>query len=250
MEEISKKIAIVTGASRGLGKATALALAKEGYFVIGTATSENGASAITTALNEAGGTGTGEGYVLNIADKNTIETFFKKLDEKNLAPAILVNNAGITRDNLMLRMKDEEWEEVIETNMTSIFRMSKLCLKPMIKARWGRIINISSISGTVGLPGQANYSAAKAGVIGFGKALAKEIASRNITVNAIAPGFIESDMTNALSEERKEKILSEIPMGRIGKPEDIAAAVVFLASDAASYITGQTLHVNGGMLMV
>jgi 3-oxoacyl-[acyl-carrier protein] reductase len=243
-----KKIAIVTGATRGLGKAIALALAKENCFVIGTATSEKGAEAITAVFKAVGVDGFGK--VLNVADKEAVETFFKDLETQNQAPAILVNNAGITRDNLMLRMKDEDWDEVIATNLTSIFRMSKLAMKFMLKARWGRIINISSISGTVGLPGQANYSAAKAGVIGFGKALAKEIASRNITVNAIAPGFIQSDMTDALSEDRKAVILSEIPMGRIGQPEDIAAAVVFLASDAASYITGQTLHINGGMYMV
>lgn len=244
---MAKKIALVTGASRGIGKAIAIALAQQDNFLIGSATSPQGAAAITAYLSTAGLSG--YGIVLNVADKASIAETFERLTAAQHLPAILVNNAGITRDNIMLRMQDEEWDEVIATNLTSLFRVSKASLKQMLKNRWGRIINIGSVSGTIGLPGQTNYSAAKAGVLGFSKALAKEIASRNITVNAVAPGFINSAMTEALTPELKSKVLSEIPLNRIGQPEEVAATVAFLASDNASYITGQTVHVNGGLYM-
>jgi len=244
---ISGKIALVTGASRGIGKAIALDLAAKGAVVVGTATSQAGADGITAYLAEAGNTG--RGYVLNVADSASIESFMSAITAEVGSPAILVNNAGITRDNLMLRMKDDEWDSVINTNLTAIYRMTKACLKAMTKARWGRIVNISSVVGSSGNPGQANYAAAKAGLEGFSRALAREIGSRNITVNSVAPGFIATDMTQALPEEQKDKLLASIPAGRLGQPEEIAAAVGFLASAEASYITGVTLHVNGGMYM-
>ena len=244
---ISGKIALVTGASRGIGKAIALELAAKGAVVVGTATSHAGADGITAYLAEAGNTG--RGYVLNVADSASIESFMSAITAEVGSPAILVNNAGITRDNLMLRMKDDEWDSVINTNLTAIYRMTKACLKAMTKARWGRIVNISSVVGSSGNPGQANYAAAKAGLEGFSRALAREIGSRNITVNSVAPGFIATDMTQALPEEQKDKLLASIPAGRLGQPEEIAAAVGFLASAEAGYITGVTLHVNGGMYM-
>lgn len=244
---IAGKIALVTGASRGIGKAIALELAARGAVVVGTATSEAGAEGISAYLKEAGNAG--RGYVLNVADPASIEAFMAAMTADVGAPLILVNNAGITRDNLMLRMKDDEWDSVINTNLTAIYRMSKACLKAMTKERWGRIISISSVVGSSGNPGQANYAAAKAGLEGFSRALAREIGSRNITVNAVAPGFIATDMTHVLPEEQKEKLLASIPAGRLGQPEEIAAAVGFLASAEAGYITGTTLHVNGGMYM-
>ena len=205
------------------------------------------ADGITAYLAEAGNTG--RGYVLNVADSASIESFMAAITAEVGSPAILVNNAGITRDNLMLRMKDDEWDSVINTNLTAIYRMTKACLKAMTKARWGRIVNISSVVGSSGNPGQANYAAAKAGLEGFSRALAREIGSRNITVNSVAPGFIATDMTQSLPEEQKDKLLASIPAGRLGQPEEIAAAVGFLASAEAGYITGVTLHVNGGMYM-
>ena len=241
------KVALVTGATRGIGRAIALRLGAQGATVIGTATSETGAAAISAALAEAGVSG--RGVVLDVAQPEAIETVLEQISSEFGAPLIVVNNAGITRDNLMLRMKEEEWQAVINTNLTAIFRVTKACLKGMTKARWGRIVNISSVVGSMGNGGQANYAAAKAGLEGFGRALAAEIASRNITVNAVAPGFIETDMTRALPEAQREKLLTQVPAGRLGLPEDIAAAVAFLVSEEASYVTGTTLHVNGGMYM-
>ncbi|SMF94895.1 3-oxoacyl-[acyl-carrier-protein] reductase [Methylomagnum ishizawai] len=244
---MSSQIAIVTGASRGIGRAIALRLAQDGHTVIGTATTEAGAEAITQTLAEAGLKGAGK--VLNVAEAEAIEPFIKAVSDQFGVPTILVNNAGITRDNLMLRMKDEEWDEVIRTNLTSIFRLSKACLKGMMKARTGRIVNVTSVVGATGNAGQANYAAAKAGIIGFGKSLAKEVGSRNITVNSVAPGFIDTDMTRALPEEHRKALLSNIPLARLGEAHEIASAVAFLCSDGAGYITGETLHVNGGMHM-
>jgi 3-oxoacyl-[acyl-carrier protein] reductase len=241
------KVALVTGASRGIGHAIALALGKEGAVVIGTATTENGAAHITAALKNAGIEGCG--LVLNVADKASIASMFDIIKKNFGMPAILVNNAAVTQDNLFLRMKDDEWDTIIETNLSSIFRVTKMCARDMLKARWGRIISIGSVVGTTGNAGQVNYSAAKAGLIGFTKSLAQEIGSRDITVNAVSPGFIDTDMTRDLPEEQRNALLSRIPMQRLGSPEDIAHAVVFLASEAAGYITGQTLHVNGGMFM-
>lgn len=241
------KVALITGATRGIGRAIALRLGKEGAVVIGTATSESGAAAITAALADAGITG--RGLVLNVEQPEAIEAVLEQITSDFGVPQIIVNNAGITRDNLMLRMKEDEWQAVINTNLTAIFRVCKASLKGMTKARWGRIINISSVVGSMGNGGQANYAAAKAGLEGFGRSLATEIASRNITVNAVAPGFIDTDMTHALPEAQREKLLAAVPAGRLGQPEDIAAAVAFLASDEAAYITGATLHVNGGMYM-
>lgn len=243
----SDKVALVTGATRGIGRAIALALGQQGHTVVGTATSAEGAERISAAFAEAGVKG--KGVVLNVADAESIDQTIAAINAEFGAPQIVVNNAGITRDNLMLRMKTDEWDDVINTNLSAIFRVTKACLKGMTKARWGRIINISSVVGSMGNPGQANYAAAKAGLEGFSRALAAEIASRNITVNAIAPGFIETDMTQALPEAQRELLLKQVPAGRLGQPEDIASAVAFLASDAASYITGTTLHVNGGMYM-
>ncbi|KGD63909.1 3-oxoacyl-ACP reductase [Alcanivorax nanhaiticus] len=237
-----KKVALVTGASRGIGRAIANKLIEDGFFVVGTATSEGGAAAIGEALSA-----NGAGKVLNVADRQSVETTLKSINEEFGAPVVLVNNAGITRDNIMLRMKDDEWEDVINTNLNSLYRVSKGCLKGMTKARWGRIINISSVVGTMGNAGQANYAAAKGGVEGFTRALAREVGSRNITVNSVAPGFIQTDMTDALPDAQKESLLSGIPLGRLGQPEEIASAVAWLASDGGGYVTGTTLHVNGGM---
>jgi 3-oxoacyl-[acyl-carrier protein] reductase len=238
---------VVTGASRGIGQAIALELGTRGATVIGTATSDTGAGAITAALAESGVRGTG--MVLDVTDADSIAAFFKAVQDEYGSPTVLVNNAGITRDNLMMRMKDDEWDAVISTNLSSAFRMSKACLRGMMKARHGRIITISSIIGATGNPGQANYAATKAGVIGFTKSLAREVGSRSITVNAVAPGFIDTDMTRALPEEQRKQLLDQIPMARLGDVKDIANAVAFLASEEASYITGETLHVNGGMFM-
>jgi 3-oxoacyl-[acyl-carrier protein] reductase len=244
---LNDEIVVVTGASRGIGRAIALELGARGATVIGTATSDKGAEAITASLAESKVRGTG--MVLDVTDADSIATFLKAVQDAYGNPTVLVNNAGITRDNLMMRMKDEEWDAVISTNLTSAFRMSKACLRGMMKARRGRIITISSIIGATGNPGQANYAATKAGVIGFTKSLAREVGSRNITVNAVAPGFIDTDMTRALPEEQRKHLLDQIPMARLGDVKDIANAVAFLASDEASYITGETLHVNGGMYM-
>lgn len=241
------KVAVVTGASRGIGRAIALRLAKDGHTVIGTATSESGADAISAALAEAGLRG--KGMVLDVAVADSIEPFFKAVNEAFGAPLILVNNAGITRDNLLMRMKDEEWEDIIRTNLSSVYRMCKAALRGMMKAREGRMINITSVVGAMGNAGQTNYAAAKAGIIGFTKSLAREVGSRNITVNAVAPGFIDTDMTRALPEESRKALLDHIPLARLGFAEEIAGAVAFLCSDDAAYITGETIHVNGGMYM-
>jgi len=247
MLAIDGKIALVTGATRGIGKAIALQLASQGAIVVGTATSEAGAQAITAALGEVGNAGTG--MVLNVSDADSVADMLKAIVDAYGAPSILVNNAGITRDNLLMRMKNDEWDDVVNTNMSSIFRMAKGFLRGITKARWGRVINISSVVGSMGNMGQANYAAAKAGVEGFSRAMAREVASRNITVNSIAPGFIATDMTAALGEEQKDVLRKQIPLQRLGTPEDIATLVGFLASDAGAYITGETIHVNGGMYM-
>lgn len=238
------KVALVTGASRGIGKAIATELKALGATVIGTATSANGAEKISEYLGE------GRGLVLNVTDNDSIAAMFAIITAEHGAVDILVNNAGITRDNLFMRMKEDEWDDIINTNLSSIYKISKAVMRPMMKNRFGRIINIGSVVGTMGNAGQANYAAAKAGVIGFTKSLAREVASRGITVNTIAPGFIDTDMTQTLTDEQKQGIFSQVPANRLGKPEEIAHAVVFLASDMASYITGETLHVNGGMYMV
>lgn len=241
------KIALVTGASRGIGAAIADLLGEQGATVIGTATSESGAAAISARFAEKGLVG--KGLALNVNDAEAVESAVKAISTEFGAPTILVNNAGITRDNLMLRMKDDEWNDVINTNLTAVFRVSKACLRGMTKARWGRIINISSVVGSMGNAGQTNYSATKAGVEGFTRSLAREIGARGITVNAVAPGFIDTDMTKELPEAQREALQTQIPAARLGQPEEIAAAVAFLASEAAGYITGDTLHVNGGMYM-
>jgi len=244
---LENEIALVTGASRGIGKSTALALGKQGASVVGTATSDKGAEAISAYLAEAGIKG--KGLVLNVTDSASIDDCLKAMEAEFGMPTILVNNAGITRDNLLMRMKDEEWDDIINTNLTSIYRLSKAVLRTMMKARKGRIISITSVVGAMGNAGQTNYAAAKAGVMGFTKALAREAGSRGITVNAVAPGFIDTDMTKVLPDDQKNALLTQIPMGRLGQPEEIAAAVAFLASPEAAYITGTTLHVNGGMYM-
>ncbi|MGV6988414.1 3-oxoacyl-ACP reductase FabG [Testudinibacter sp. P80/BLE/0925] len=238
------KIALVTGASRGIGKAIAEELAAKGATVIGTATSEAGAQAISAYLGE-----NGKGLVLNVADTASIDQTLAQIKAEFGEIDILVNNAGITRDNLLMRMKEEEWNDIIDTNLTSIFHLSKAMLRSMMKKRYGRIINIGSVVGSSGNPGQTNYCAAKAGVIGFSKALAQEVASRGITVNVVAPGFIATDMTHALTEEQKQSILVNVPAGKLGEAKDIAKAVAFLASEDAGYVTGTTLHVNGGLYM-
>ena len=248
MFDLNNKVCLVTGATRGIGQAIAQQLGKQGAVVIGTATSPNGADSISTDLSAAGITGTGK--VLNVTDDDAVQTLIKDLTQEYGAIEVLVNNAGITRDNLTMRMKEQEWDDIIATNLKSVFRLSKSVLRGMMKARTGRIINITSVVGVSGNAGQANYAASKAGVIGFTKSLAQEIGSRGITVNAIAPGFIETDMTKALSDEQVTKLVAGIPSARLGAPSDIAAAVVFLASDESAYITGTTLHVNGGMVMV
>ncbi|CAG9254197.1 3-oxoacyl-(acyl-carrier-protein) reductase FabG [Burkholderia diffusa] len=244
---LDKQVAIVTGASRGIGRAIALELARQGATVIGTATSESGAAAITAGFAEAGVTG--RGAVLNVNDAAAAEALIDATVKEFGALHVLVNNAGITQDQLAMRMKDEDWDAVIDTNLKSVFRLSRAVLRPMMKARGGRIINITSVVGSAGNPGQANYAAAKAGVAGMTRALAREIGSRGITVNCVAPGFIDTDMTKTLPEEQQAALKTQIPLGRLGSPEDIAHAVVFLASPQAGYITGTTLHVNGGMYM-
>ncbi|UAX41551.1 3-oxoacyl-ACP reductase FabG [Pasteurella canis] len=236
------KIALVTGATRGIGRAIAEELAEKGAFVIGTATSEKGAESISAYLDEKG-----KGLVLNVSDPTSIDATLEKIKADFGDIEILVNNAGITRDNLLMRMKDEEWFDIMQTNLTSVYYLSKAMLRSMMKKRFGRIITIGSVVGSMGNPGQTNYCAAKAGLIGFSKALAKEVASRGITVNVVSPGFIATDMTEVLTDEQKAGILSQVPAGRLGEPKDIAKAVSFLASEDASYITGTTLHVNGGM---
>ncbi|HJV07171.1 MAG TPA: 3-oxoacyl-ACP reductase FabG [Chromobacteriaceae bacterium] len=239
------KIALVTGASRGIGAAIADLLAEEGATVIGTATSESGAAAIQERLSAKGGAG----RVLNVTADGAIEALVDSVEKEFGAVTILVNNAGITRDGLLMRMKDEDWDAIMDTNLKSVFKASKAVMRSMMKARWGRIINIASVVGAMGNAGQANYAAAKAGIMGFTKSMAREVGSRNITVNCVAPGFIDTDMTRALPEAQREALVQQIALGRLGDAKDIADAVAFLASDRAAYITGQTLHVNGGMLM-
>jgi len=241
---MTKSIALVTGASRGIGKAISERLAKDNFFVIGTATTDHGAQAITDYLGE-----NGYGLKLDVTDTASIESVIDTINNDYGTPIVLVNNAGITRDNLLMRMKDEEWFDIINTNLTSVFRLTKSVIRGMMKAKTGRIINISSVVGSTGNAGQANYAAAKAGIIGFTKSMAKELGSRNITVNTVSPGFIDTDMTKELNEDIKNSLLTNIPLGRLGTTEEIAHAVAFLASANASYITGETLHVNGGMFM-
>ncbi|HMT92657.1 3-oxoacyl-ACP reductase FabG [uncultured Thiothrix sp.] len=241
------EVALVTGASRGIGRAIAETLGQQGATVIGTATSENGAQAITDYLAAAGIQGLGK--VLDVAKSESIDTLVAALSKEYGGISILVNNAGITRDNLLMRMKDEEWDSIINTNLSSIFRMSKACIRSMMKAKKGRIISISSVVGASGNPGQTNYAAAKAGLVGFSKSLARELGSRNITVNVVAPGFIDTDMTRELSEDQRAAIFQNIPLGRLGQPEEIAGAVLYLASPVGAYVTGETIHVNGGMYM-
>lgn len=244
---IKDKVTLVTGASRGIGAAISDHLGAEGAIVVGTATSESGAEKITARFAEKGINGVGK--VLNVTDADSVTALLKEIQSECGAPAILVNNAGITKDNLLMRMSEDEWFDVVNTNLSAVFRLSKACLRGMMKARWGRIINVSSVVGSMGNAGQSNYAATKAGVEGFARSLAKEIGSRGITVNTVAPGFIDTDMTKELSEDQKELMLSQIALGRLGQPEEIAAVVSFLASDAGGYITGDTLHVNGGMYM-
>ncbi len=241
---MTKQIALITGASRGIGRAIAERLADDGFFVIGTATSDAGADSISAYLGE-----NGKGMKLDVSDSESVSSIIKTINDDFGAPTVLVNNAGITRDNLLMRMKDDEWDDIINTNLTSVFRMSKAVLRGMMKVKTGRIINISSVVGSTGNAGQANYAAAKAGMIGFTKSMAKEVGSRNITVNTVAPGFIDTDMTRELNDDVKNALLSSIPLSRLGEAKEIAHAVAFLASAGASYITGETLHVNGGMFM-
>ena len=244
---VEQKVALVTGASRGIGAAIADNLGTAGNIVIGTATTEAGAEKISQRLALKNIVGCG--IMLNVTDADSIDTVLKAIIEEFGAPTILVNNAGITKDNILMRMKEDEWMDVVNTNLTSVFRLAKACVRPMTKARWGRIINISSVVGSMGNGGQSNYSASKAGVEGFARALAKELGSRSITVNTVAPGFIDTDMTKDLPDANKEAMLTQIPLARLGAPEEIAAVVSFLVSDAAGYITGETIHVNGGMYM-
>ena len=241
---MTKQLALVTGASRGIGRAIAERLAQDGFFVLGSATTENGAAAISAYLGE-----NGLGLALDVSDASSIDIVMKAISDEFGTPHVLVNNAGITRDNLLMRMKDDEWDDIISTNLTSVFRMSKAVLRGMMKAKTGRIINISSVVGSTGNAGQANYAAAKAGMIGFTKSMAKEVGSRNITINTVAPGFIDTDMTKELSDEIKNGLLASIPLARLGQATEIAHAVSFLASDGAAYITGETLHINGGLFM-
>jgi len=247
MIDLEGQVTLVTGASRGIGRAIAESLGKAGATVIGTATSDKGADSISEYFSSTGISG--KGMKLNVTDPDSIDTVLKSIAEDFGAITILVNNAGITRDNLLMRMKEEEWNDIISTNLSSVFRLSKACLRGMMKARKGRIISISSVVGATGNAGQANYAAAKAGVVGFSKSLAQEIGSRGVTVNVVAPGFIDTDMTRELSEVQRDSLLQHIPLKKLGQSEDIANAVLFLASDMAAYISGETLHVNGGMYM-
>jgi 3-oxoacyl-[acyl-carrier protein] reductase len=241
------KVALVTGASRGIGRSIAEALAGSGFIVVGTATSDAGAQSITQYLQAAGNSGCG--MTLKVGDEENISGVIKTITETYAAPLVLVNNAGITRDNILMRMKTDEWDDVIDTNLSALYRVSKACLRGMTKARWGRIVNITSVVGSMGNIGQSNYAATKAGAEGFSRALAREIGSRSVTVNCVAPGFIDTDMTRELSDEQRELMLRQIPLGRLGAPEEIGALVAFLCSDVAGYITGETIHVNGGMHM-
>lgn len=245
---MDKRVALVTGASRGIGAAISDRLVEDGFFVVGTATTDNGANAITERFS--GLSGEGVGLTLNVTDSESVASVIKQITIDHGAPVILVNNAGITRDNLFMRMKDSEWQEVIDTNLNALFTVTKACIKGMTKARFGRIINISSVVGSMGNPGQANYAATKAAADGFSRALAAEVGSRAITVNSVAPGFIDTDMTKELPEAQREALLQKIPLGRLGDVKEIAGAVSFLAGDDASYVTGSTLHVNGGMYMI
>ncbi|MAY43561.1 MULTISPECIES: 3-oxoacyl-ACP reductase FabG [unclassified Neptuniibacter] len=244
---IEGKVALVTGATRGIGKAIAQELGKQGAIVIGTATSANGAEAISAYLSESGINGTG--LVLDVADSDSVTSVLKTIQADFGTIEVLVNNAGITRDNILMRMKDDEWDSVMNTNLNSVFRLVKGCLRGMTKARWGRIISVSSVVASMGNAGQANYAAAKSGMEGFTRALAREVGSRNITVNCVAPGFIDTDMTSGLADEHKEALKSQIPMNRLGQPEEIAAVVGFLASQGGGYVTGESIQVNGGMYM-
>jgi 3-oxoacyl-[acyl-carrier protein] reductase len=241
----STRIALITGASRGIGAAIAQALAQDGVIVVGTATTEAGAAQISEALAPA----SGRGEVVDVARGESVDQLFARLAELDLQPTIVVNNAGITRDNLLARMKGDEWNDVIETDLSSVFRICKAAARPMMKARYGRIVNVSSVVGAIGNAGQANYAAAKAGMLGFTRALARELGGRDITVNAVAPGFIDTDMTRALNETQRDALVGQIPLKRLGDADDVAAAVRFLCSDGASYITGETLHINGGLHM-
>jgi 3-oxoacyl-[acyl-carrier protein] reductase len=241
------KVALVTGASRGIGKAIAETLAAAGFTVVGTATSDGGADNISSYLQQAGNPG--GGMTLNVSDQDSVSSVIKAIGEQFGAPLVLINNAGITRDNILMRMKPEEWDDVIDTNLSALYRVTKACLRGMTKARWGRIVNITSVVGSMGNIGQSNYAATKAGAEGFSRALARELGSRSVTVNCIAPGFIDTDMTRELSDDQRNLMLGQIPLGRLGAPEEIAALVAFLCSDAAAYITGETVHVNGGMHM-
>jgi 3-oxoacyl-[acyl-carrier protein] reductase len=243
----NQKVALVTGASRGIGRAIADALGAQGLIVVGTATTDAGAAAISAHFKEKGIPGTG--LMLNVTDGAAVEAAVKTITEQFGAPAILVNNAGITRDNLLMRMKDDEWNDVIDTNLNALYRVTKACLRGMTKARWGRIVNIGSVVGSMGNAGQANYAATKAGMMGFAKSLARELGSRSITVNNVAPGFIDTDMTRELPETQRELLMGQIPLGRLGSAFEVAATVAFLVSDAAAYISGETIHVNGGMYM-
>ena len=244
---MSEKVELVTGASRGIGKAIALELGKAGMTVVGTATSESGAQAISERFAEHGVTGTG--MALDVSSSESVDAVLKAIAEQYGPVTVLVNNAGITKDNIMMRMKEDEWFDVIDTNLNSLYRIAKASLRGMTKARWGRIINISSVVGSMGNAGQANYAAAKAGMDGFTRALAREIGSRGITVNSVAPGFIDTDMTKKLPDEQRDALKGQIPLQRLGEPEEIASVVAFLAGDAGGYITGETIHVNGGMYM-
>ena len=246
-QQLQGEIALVTGASRGIGRAILLELAQHGATVVGTATSEAGAADIAAALADAGASGSG--LVLDVADPASVEACMAEVESRHGAPTLLVNNAGITRDGLLMRMKDADWEAILNTNLSSVYRMSKACLRGMMKARRGRIVNIASVVGAMGNAGQTNYAAAKAGIIGFTKSLAREVGARGITANTVAPGFIDTDMTRGLDDAQRDALLGQIPLNRLGQPQDIAAAVAFLCSPAANYITGQTLHVNGGMYM-
>ena len=245
MNEATRKIALVTGASRGIGAAIASALADHGCHVVGTATSESGANMISEKLMDRGGVGS----VLNVTDPDSIARLMESVRSEMGDPLILINNAGITQDNILMRMKDDEWNNVIDTNLNALFRLTKACVRGMTKARWGRVVNVTSVVGSMGNPGQSNYAATKAGAEGMARSLAKELGSRSITVNCVAPGFIDTDMTKALDEAQRHALAAQIPLSRLGEPSDIAAVVAFLVSDAAQYITGETIHVNGGLYM-